>query len=124
MKQVGILVGATIVSWSVLLGPGWLLQGEPALLQSAAAMGICLVPAVATLAWTVMPGASSDMVVAVLGGTGIRLFAVLGGAFLLRHLWPDVFPDAFWIWVGVFYLITLALEVALVLRLKRDSSPV
>ena len=120
MKQVGILIGGVIVSWAVLLAPGWLLGGERAILHATVALVICLAPAVATLVWALKPGA--DILVAVLGGTGIRLLVVLGSGFLLRHTWPDAFPDAFWIWIGIFYLITLALEVALVVRLKQDST--
>jgi hypothetical protein len=50
----------------------------------------------------------------VLGGGGLRLFFVLGAALFLTEI-AGLYRGqiAFLVWVGIFYLFTLALEVGL-----------
>lgn len=124
MKSLGVLAGGGLALWAVLLAPGWLLWGQAALWHSAAAFLLCLVPALAAMAWALRPGTTPEMqTFAILGGTGVRLAAALGGGLLLQRAWPDVFPNVFWAWVAVFYLAALALEVVLVVRSKQSSPP-
>ena len=122
MKALGILAGATILLWAVLCYPGYLLRGELGLLHGGVALGLCLVPALGTLAWATWPGTTPEnRVVALLGGSGVRMLVSLGGGFLLYKGLPEWFPDSFWIWMGVFYLFVLVMEVTLVLRMQEGS---
>jgi hypothetical protein len=61
-------------------------------------------------------------VVAVLGGSGIRLAAALGGGLVLTELLPETFTKVFWLWVGVFYAVLLTLEVLLLVRQQKSAS--
>ena len=56
-----------------------------------------------------------QQLVAVLGGTGVRLFFVLGAGAAVGAWVPDFHGPGFWVWLLVFYLLTLALEVTLLL---------
>jgi hypothetical protein len=79
---------------------------------------LCLVPSVAIVAWANIGSDLSPerLLLVVLGGTGLRMVVVLGAGLALSFLDP-VFQDmAFWIWLVVFYLITLTLEIGLLLR--------
>ncbi len=120
MKKIGWLVGSTVGLWAVLVYPAWLLWGDVVWLQSLAALGLCLVPALVVLAWLVHAGGAPEtQVIAVLGGTGLRMFATLGGGLVLTTTLPELFTNLFWAWIAVFYLYILAVETLLVL--KRNS---
>jgi hypothetical protein len=113
-----------MLAWLALAYPVHRLSGREGLLQSSVALGICLVPAAVTLAWAVRARSRPDMqIFVVLGGTGVRMGLVLGCGFLVQTTFPDTFSAAFWIWLLVYYLISLTLEmVALVGTAASGSS--
>lgn len=123
MKSVRLLMLGALLAWALLVVPGWMLWGDIALMHSLVALAICLVPALATLLWVVWSGTSPENVlVAVLGGTGLRLFAALGIGLVLTETLPESFPQVFWIWVGAFYAVVLTVEVVLLVgQSKRES---
>jgi hypothetical protein len=93
---------------------------DVAILFHSAALGLCLVPMAVTLLWVgrVSHGRPDQQLTAVLGGTGVRMFFVLGAGLILTHTVP-VFKEydmTFWLWVLAVYLVTLALEIALLVR--------
>jgi hypothetical protein len=122
VKGLVLLVATPLLLWGALIYPGWLLWGDRAIRESAVALGLCLVPAIVSyllsLRWANTP---DKQVVAVLGGSGLRMALALGGGFLLYHRLPDWFSATFWVWMGLFYLSILALETALVLRNKQNN---
>ena len=62
----------------------------------------------------------------VLGGTGVRLFVVLGGAYALNSSVPylrEHETPGFLAWVLVFYLFTLMLETALSVSSRPAAEP-
>jgi hypothetical protein len=124
MKQAALLTGCAILLGLALAYPAWLMGGEAALIQEATALGLCLVPAVGTSLWRVQSAAASPEVqlMAVLGGTGVRLAVVLGCGVLLYWNLRDTYTDSFWIWLLVFYLFTLGLEVGLAIRKQKPAS--
>jgi hypothetical protein len=125
MKSLGLLFGASILVWAALLYPAWRWWGELALIHSAAAWVLCVLPALATAVWALRHNMTPEArVIAVLGGSGIRLAASLGGGFGLTQLFPEMFPRIFWLWVGVFYLVMLTLEVMLIIRPQPNSPSV
>jgi hypothetical protein len=95
--------------------PAHVLGGEAAVFESAVAVALCLVPTVATLAWAGMAANQSPehQVVFVFGGTGIRMGAVLLAGLALYRWVPSLGRPSFLIWLLVFYLLTLALEMVL-----------
>jgi hypothetical protein len=121
------LIGGTLLLWVVVVYPAHLAWGTAAILQSATAMGLCLVPTAATLLWAgwAQGGSPARQLGFVLGGTGVRMAVVLAGGLALSLAVPGFRePDqtAFWAWVLVFYLVTLAIEVTLLYQqLKRSG---
>jgi hypothetical protein len=106
-----------------------LLWGDSALLFSGVACLLCLLPGVATLYWCLKTSrtAPQQVVLAVMGGMGLRILFVLGVGMVLFQTIPDLHYQRFWVWILVFYVYTLMLEVGLVLRqqggAKRSENP-
>lgn len=122
-RKLGWLIGGTLVLWLMLALPSWLIGGEVALIYSAAAAVLCLAPMTATLVWSqwAMGHAADKQLVAVLGGTGLRMMVVLGGALALHQTVATFQSAGFLIWVVVMYLATLALEVVVLVGLPNGS---
>jgi hypothetical protein len=57
---------------------------------------------------------------AVLGGTSVRLVVVVAGGIGLNRAVEALNRPAFLIWVVIFYLATLTLEIVLVVRRQTD----
>jgi len=118
MRRVLVLVGVGVGLWLVLLAPAWWRYGDLVLLQSGVAFSLSLVPAVATLIWANYAWKSSpeSQLLAALGGSGVRMGIVLAVGAFLYFQYPETFSAAFLVWLLVFYLVFLALEITLVLR--------
>jgi hypothetical protein len=117
-RTLALLILGSVAFWLVLSYPARLLWGESALMFSGVACLLCLLPAVATLFWCLKKSrtAPQQVVLAVMGGMGLRMFFVLGVGMVLFHAIPELHYQRFWVWVVVFYLYTLMLEVTLVLK--------
>jgi hypothetical protein len=123
MKGLSVLIGVPTLLWLVLLGPGLMLWGEPALLQSGVALALALVPAAATMIVVQRMGDSTEnRMLAGLGSSGVRMAAVLGIGFLLFRTMPETFPLTFLYWLTLFYLTALAIEVSLLVRHGPDQA--
>jgi hypothetical protein len=128
IRNLGVLVAGALAFWAALVALAYLvwdpvftdsrLSFEAALVYSVVALLLCLVPAALTMLWAGWgrTQAPAQQVAAALGGTGVRLFFVLGAGLLLTNLVPYFHHPALWIWVMLFYLFTLALEVVLLVR--------
>ena len=113
-RRLGILVMGSLLLWAVLIVPARHFGGDEAIFLSVVALGLCLIPAALTMAWALRAGTSPEaQLLMILGGTGVRMGIVLGGGLILTRLFPESFPSAFWIWLVVFYLFTLGLEMTL-----------
>ena len=125
--RLALLVGGTLLLWVVVVYPAHLIWGTVAIQHSAAAMGLCLLPAVATLLWAEWaqrqsPGHQLGMI---LGGTAVRMVVVLAGGLALSlnvSTFREPSETAFWVWVLVFYMATLGLEVALLMQLRKPQA--
>jgi hypothetical protein len=127
LKRLVYLVGGSLLVWLLIaiparnVGPEYLkpgLGGDPAFVYSLTAVLICLLPTTITLYWGLrsLNGPADQQLTLVMGGTGIRMFFVLlvGLAFYKLVPYYEAY-EGFWIWLLVFYLITLALEMVLLL---------
>lgn len=126
-RRLLLLIGATAALWLVLALPARHLgSGDDALALSGTAALLCLVPGVATFAWTEAAGRHSPhrQVLVALAGSGIRTAVALGGGLALT-LGVPYFRDrpAFWGWLVVFYLGTLALDLLLLLTGRPAGGP-
>jgi hypothetical protein len=127
IRRVLFLIGGVGAAWLLLALPFRMLsadpgQGEAAVAYSGAAALLCLLPSAITLFWgaRALQQSHDQQLIMLLGGTGVRLFTVLPAGFALFQWVPyfQAYPG-FWIWLGVFYLVTLALETALLLGAAR-----
>jgi hypothetical protein len=122
MKKLVVLAGCTLIIWALAIYPAWLLDGDSVWIHSLTALCLCLLPALATLAWALSSGDTAEpQLTTILGGSGIRLAFALGGGLLLYRTFPETFTDAFWIWMGLFYMFILALETLLILRKRQNG---
>jgi len=116
-RRLGWLIAGSLAFWAAVAYPARQLWGHQAFVYSLTAVGLCLVPAVATLAWSqrALRGPPEQQLLLVLGGTGFRMLFVLGAALALYGLVAYFRSEGFWLWVLLFYLVTLALEIGLML---------
>ncbi len=123
-KRLGLLLGGTLAFWLLVVYPARVLGGWPGVVYSAVAMLLCLVPTAVTLAWARRAALQSpgQQLMAVMGGTGLRMAVVLGCGVLLYLSAPYFEQRAFWIWLLVFYLFTLTWEMVLLLAERPASN--
>lgn len=125
-RRVLILVGGVGAFWLLLALPARHLGGgDTAVVESGVAALLCLLPATAVMIWADWAFRQNvdHQTYAVLGGGGLRLFFALGAAMLLTQM-AGLFKgqSAFFIWLGIFYLFTLALEVGLLLTARQKDN--
>jgi len=96
-KTVRLLIVGTLLLWGLVAYPARLLWGESALLFSATAAALCLVPTVVSLAW-----ASGDFtrdpqqrVLVIFCGMGLRMVFVIGVGMMLYQTVPEFFFQRF-----------------------------
>lgn len=118
MKQAGLLAGATVLLGLILACLAYWLTGELGVVQVLTALIICLIPAVGTSLWRHQAAQSTSemQLMAVLGGSGIRMAVVLGCGLLLYWNLGDTYTDGFWIWLMVLYFFTLTIELTMAVR--------
>ncbi len=121
IKGLAVLVGGTVAVWGLVTFPARLLWPEPegtTFLLSTAAAGLCLVPAVATLFWArrASRGQPEQVLLAVFGGTAARMGFVLAAGMALCWGAEAFQYQRFWLFVVLYYLVTLALEMTVVVR--------
>lgn len=109
--------------WAILTLPAIWIGGNQSLIDSATAQLLCLIPSAATLAWSQRSfrGSSWNQLRAMLVGSAVRMFTVLT-CVLILGLTVRFFQHAgFFVWVIVFYLITLAIEIPMMLALVKPG---
>jgi hypothetical protein len=113
-----LLASGSACLWALLSYPAYLLGGEEGLIFSAVAAVLCLLPTAATLLWCdlVLGGSPEQQLMAVFGGTAIRIIFVIGCGMILYQALEPFHSSRFWLWIIVFYLATLTLEMILVVR--------
>jgi hypothetical protein len=123
IRTVALLLGGTVAFWLVTAYPTYLLGGEEALAYSATAAALCLLPMAGTLLWAnwALRGTPEQALAAVMGGTGLRMVFVIGVAIALHQAAPYFHSRGFLLWVIVFYLMTLTLEMGLLLARHRET---
>src|SRR6516225_1709343 len=106
----GVFCGAV---WLLAAGLAWGLGGTDGLIQSAVAALLCLIPAAVTMLWCdlVVGSAPEQQLMAVMGGTVVRMVFVVAAGLVLSRNVPVLNHDGFWLWIVGFYLTTLALEI-------------
>ena len=111
-------MSSTLLVWALAAYPARLGWGEVAVVYSATAAALCLVPTLVTLLWAGWAHRQSaeQQLLVTLGGTGVRMGVVLGVGLVLHFTVPYFGQPSFWIWLLAFYLYTLAVEMVLVVK--------
>ena len=124
MRQLGILLGSLVLLWLLAALPARWIWGESVFLQSIFALVLCALPAAVSLAWANagMQRSPEMLMFQVLGGTGLRMAFVLGVGLALYLGLPQHFSEVFWVWVLLFYMFSLFVEVSLVVRAKKTAA--
>lgn len=117
IKRLCLLIVGTLAVWAVLAVAARSLVGDPAIVQSIAAVLLCLVPAVGTLIWAAssLSRSAEHQLIAIFGGTGARMFLVLAAGWALSALIPALEGPGFWVWLLILYPVTLGLEMTALL---------
>ena len=91
-------------------------------LQSGVATLLCVLPCAVTLVWCdlVLGGSAEQQLAAVFGGTGLRMAFVVAVGMVLYFNLDSFHSSGFWLWIIVFYLTTLTLEMVLVVRRQAE----
>jgi hypothetical protein len=126
----GLLIAGSFVWWLVLAYPANRLGGSEALIYTVVACLLCLAPTAGTLllAEWAEQRAPGNWMLMLLAGSGIRMAVVIGAGLVICLAGlpglAAVNVVAFWIWVLVFYLFSLALEIVLVLSGRKAQQGV
>jgi hypothetical protein len=113
-KALPALIAGTLGLWVLLFFPARYLGGQESAVYSLVAAVLCLVPASLTLVWaTRAADRPADQHLRLLAGTGVRMLFVLGVGLGLSWAVPSFQQQSFWIWLLIFYLFTLGLEMVL-----------
>ena len=119
IKDLLWLVGGAGAFWALITFPAqWMWPDDAVVLWSTTAAVLCLAPTVLTLVWSrvAFRGAPEQQMVAVFGGTALRMVVVLAVGMIL-FLSVEAFEhQRFGIMLVVYYLFTLALEMVLLVR--------
>lgn len=113
---INFIVGS-LIAWAAIAGPAHFWLGGPTLVFTLVALTLCLIPTCITMIWAnrALRQSRSRQLVAILGGGGLRMLTVLSGGLVLSLTMSYFRQDSFWIWLIVFYLLMLALEVPVLL---------
>jgi MFS family permease len=125
LKRVGLLIAGTLALWAAAAYPAWWLGGSQGLAYSAVAVILCLTPPALTLLWAewVNDQSPEQQLTMILGSTVVRMGLVLGVGLLLYLMAPYFQHQSFWVWLLVFYLLTLALEIVIVVSARSATDP-
>jgi hypothetical protein len=115
-RDLSLLIAGALVFWLLTAYPAYCLWDEPAVVFSAVACLLCLAPTAATLIWChkAFRGSPEQQLLAVMGGMAVRMVVVIGAGMALYFLAPYFHRRSFWLWVIVFYLVILTVEIGLI----------
>jgi hypothetical protein len=119
------MIGLPLVLWVLLAVPARRLGGgDEALWYSGTAVLICTVTmTLAHVGKTLLSRQDPRLApILTLGASGLRMFVVLTCGVVLSSVVPFYRGQAFWLWLGVFYFATLALDVALSVKARPPDS--
>jgi hypothetical protein len=129
MRPVAVLVFVSVAVGVLTVVPAGLVEGPGHWACGAVAFGLSVPAAAATLALTrwLAPRYRLGVLIGITVGPVVRAVVVLGaaaGVFLAARASGEsdlAHPLKFWLWVLFAYLVTLAVETALLIRTAADT---
>lgn len=123
LRRGAILAAAVVVAVLLLAGPAYWLSGLIGVKGLVVAAGLCLVPGWLVFAFHSLYGTTAPTASLLVGMAG-RMAVVLVGALAAKAAWPELNLKSFGLWLGLFYMLTLAVETKLLLTPPvRGTSP-
>jgi hypothetical protein len=122
--KIAVFVAGLLLLWAALSMPAYFAAGTDGLRGCAVAAGICGLPAVATLSFSLWAQGSPNLQLAsVVGGMIVRMGFSLGAGMTIFYRLDGFTLRNFLVWLIAFYIISLLAEVALIARgLSRNES--
>lgn len=116
-RRLVLLISGSLLFWALVSYPALRIWGQQAVVYSLVAVILCLVPTTLTLLWSgwALESTPDQQLLLVMGGTVMRMLGVLGIGLVIYGLVEYFHRESFWIWLLVFYLFTLTLEMGLML---------
>ena len=114
LADVAKLTAATAGAWAVAVAAAWSISGPAEAVRASIAAALCLTPGLLVLGLRPLYRTAAP-VAAVIFGMVARMAMVLFGAVALKALRPDLASLSFAVWLGLFYVLTLAVETKLLL---------
>jgi hypothetical protein len=109
------LLAVTLGVWLLIAAPAWWLAGANGVEGAAWSALLCTLPGCVTLAAVDRLDDRKRPVFGMLLGTGLRLGMAAPGGFAVAWFRPELRAREFFLWLVLFYLITLAVETRLLL---------
>lgn len=126
IRRLILFFGGCLVSWLVAAYPVFAYWEAEGLWHSLLALTLCVVPGLLTLGvglWVAGQANRSDWIfLAAFGGTTVRMFVVLGTVVLLGFTWSQARAMSFLATLAIFYIVSLALEMSILLTALPLSS--
>ncbi|MFP6766846.1 MAG: hypothetical protein VB859_01665 [Planctomycetaceae bacterium] len=113
------LSAAVVVLWLVLAGPAWWLAGRNGIAGLSYSAALCLVPGWLVFFLNSRYRVADTRIQVILIATTFRLLFVAAGTLVVLQVRPELRLREFLVWIIVFYLATLVVETALLLRSPR-----
>jgi hypothetical protein len=125
-RRLAWFLAGALCFWLLVGISAYVAWGKDAFVDSSVAALLCLVPSLVTLAWSgwSLAEAPEQQLITALGGTGIRMLFVAGLGLLLTNLVPyfGERQHSFWLFVLMFYLFDLALEIITLLAGRAETA--
>ncbi len=116
LKQCGILAATSVGLWLLMVVPAWMVAGSRGVIGLTISAFLCLLPGWAVFLIVGQWGALQSQASAVLVATVLRLVVVLVGAMAVVGVRPDFGLRDFFVWLIIFYTVTLMVETLLLVR--------
>jgi hypothetical protein len=111
-----MLTASTLALWVILAGPAYWLADSRGLEGLTISALLCWLPGCVVFFIVGLLGLGNNQAMAVLMGSGLRMFAVLVGVLAINQWRADLGVREFLSWLIVFYLVTLVVETLLIVR--------
>jgi len=110
--------------WAVAAYPALRFGGTAAFVYTLVSLGLCATPTVVVAWWCgrTPQRTAGERLFLMLGGTGLRMGLVLGIGLALYLAVPYFQHLSFWVWLLVFYLYLLGLEIYLILADQKETA--
>jgi hypothetical protein len=117
------LTAAMVAAWVIATSVAWGISGAKEALKVTIAAVLCLTPGWLVFAFAGLYGTAAPLGTVIVGAVA-RMVAALVGALVVKAVRPDLGNLSFAVWLGVFYVLALAIETRLLLTPRpRGGSP-